>query len=198
MPVTRVHETIIKSNDLKSIKQEITEAKGGKATLLERINSFTSEVDAATMQSKLIAARTNLKIDHYKNAIRNRLSDMVVDVFENQDGIDPAKSSNYIWDTVLNDEGFKSTDGNAAVIVADSETVIAKPSIVYLTTSEVLGAGSISYECSLDDGASWFAITKEILNTIPQGQPATSPTKLTIKAIINGDARLNGWAYGWK
>jgi len=199
MPVTRVHETVIKSNDITSIKTELEQAKQGQPTLLARINQFSSSMDAVAINSKILAAKTNLKLDHYKQAIRESLNEMIIDCFEDTSGIDASKSSNYVRDVVnATDDVVKSSNGSLAVVTSVADTLTAKPSVVYITVQETLQSGSINYFMSLDDGATWFALSKDAATFVPTNQSISNPVKCRVKAEITGNAYLQGWAYGWK
>ena len=194
---TLVRETGIDSPSLNSVKSEIDQAKGGSLSLSARILGFQSTMNTISLNSKLISARTNLKIDQYNLSMRNKLAEMVIDTFEDDSGLDLLGSVNYVRD-LTGDKGMISSNGSECSVFSNADEIVVCPGYIYLTVIEILGTGSISYSASLDGGATWFGISKELATIVPESQPVSNPVTIKIKAVITGNARLNGWAYGWK
>lgn len=137
--------------------------------------------------------KTNFKVAALLAASRYNLKNMIVDDFQDTSGIDAAKSSGYIFDSV--NKAVKKDEGSAeAIVTAVAESLSFVPKTLLLVVDHTLNSGQITYEVSRDGGMTWTQVAPEqtiSLSAQPNG------TSLMVRARITGDAVLNAWAYSW-
>ena len=129
-------------------------------------------------------AKTNFKLDSYTGATKNAMKNLVIDCFNDVTGINPESTS--IYDSVNKSMG-------AGILISNQDLLSSPPESFMLFTDEILSAGLIYYQVSLDNGLSWIDIIPNIKTAIPS---AFTGTELILKATIN-NAQLNAWAYSW-
>jgi len=79
----------------------------------------------------------------------------------------------------------------SATIVSTVYSVFSAPTEAMVTADETLGAGSVTYYVSRDNGTTWTECAKDTVTSI-SAQP--TGTQLKWKAVITGDAELNAIA----
>lgn len=80
---------------------------------------------------------------------------------------------------------------SSGTVISTAFSQASAPAEVIMIPQETLGAGSITYSISRNNGTNWTACTKEQRCDI-SGQP--SGTQVKWKAVITGDAELDGVA----
>lgn len=84
-----------------------------------------------------------------------------------------------------------TTPASSATVISNTYTQNSAPIEAMIIADETLGTGSIAYSVSRDNGTTWTTCTKETVCSI-SSQP--SGTNVKWKAVITGDAELNGVA----
>lgn len=166
--------------------------------LIKDYNIQTSSIvfnsDLETLQINLM--KTNFKIDTFTNASKNGLTNMTIDVFSDENGIDK-EVSEYIYDNI-------NKCVHTGTVVTNSEDIEDSVNTILLTSDVIIPSVYSSYQLkdnlveyfvSKDDGATWKSIVPNVTSHLNE---LASTGKLRIKMNVVGDVKINAIGYAWK
>ena len=155
--------------------------------------------------------KMNFKLLAMQASTRYGMKNMIVDDFQDTEGIDETKSSGYEFDNTLKlvkvapvdpvvtvdeetgEETVEVVEGTA-IVTAIPEITTITPQTFLLVTKDNVNNGTIVYEVSRDGGQTWRVITPEqdvSLGGIGSGY------EILVRATMTGDATLSAWSYSW-
>lgn len=181
-------------NNLTDFRIKIVLSVTDNAKILPIVHNFTLKTSYIALKSdietiQINIMKTNFKIDTYTNAAKNGLLKMSIDTFASNNFIDSEKSD-YIFYSAYGYVG-----GN--YIQTKPEYIDTSSISLLLTIDEILQSSEdkILYYASLDNGTTFIEITPNAKTLITNNNSENS--KLILRAVFYGNAKLNAWGWAW-
>ena len=191
-PLSEGDVVVISSFDLAAGGSTVS---GGGSDFSEAVGRLEQAVRA--MEERMLVAeiniiKTNFKINAQTEAYQERLHQLVIDLFNEMDGLDEELSYCYYDATLKHIERFLDTDPGIAISTADE--LDEWPSRLHFLAEY---QGDIDFFFSLDDGDTWHPISSHASVDTSGLERPNGPYKLRIKAELAMGAILTSWAWGW-